>query len=894
MTTPASAGRLKPHVIAIGLIVLLLGFVAAGTAYLVWKSYEDTRETIRQQAASASQVVSANVQWALEAARQVLRRVDDSVGVDLTAPAADAETRLADAIATLPGSVKVYVVDAGGTTRLTTDAEFKPIDVRDREYFSAVANGAPWHITSLLVSRLNGEQIFAISKRIERNGRFAGAAILSFNSDLLQEVWRSLGLDDQSTVGLFREDGQLVSRYPLPEGPLDLSKYVLFTDYLPKAPTGTYDAVSPADGVSRTVGYQRVPGTNLIALSSLSAAAAFAPFNAAAASILSLAIPALLGLGLAAYWTFRLLLREARQHESEAQFRVVAEAMPNHVWTSDPSGSLDWFNSRVYEFSGAAPGELDGQAWMKIVHPDDVPGAAANWAAALASEQSYETQFRLRRHDGAHFWHLARAVPIRGRDGKVARWIGTNTDIDQQKQTAEDLAESETRLRLAIEAGQLAVWELDTVKGEVTASPALNRLYGFPEDATPTVAEYQSRYAPGESERLARLGEEIAAKGGNDLESEVRHIWPDGTEKWLLIRAQGAAGGTRAIGVVIDITERKRVEQALRNSERLFRLSQNAAGIASLELDITTGTVLGTEKFWEIWGLPPSESVHISVLENIVVPEDKDVRSTPETRRDGTAAPNVEYRIRRPDTGEQRWLSRHVEFVHDEKGKPIKMYGVMQDITQQKEAQSRQELLTHELEHRIKNILSMVAAIASQTLRNRDLESASASFNERLRALSSAHDILTRTRWTEASMQQVMTSALAPLPAGRVTISGPEIALGPKMALSLALAVNELGTNALKYGALSNEVGQVDVRWSRQVADKDGAPVLVWSWMEMGGPEVVPPTRRGFGRFLIERVLAADFNGEVRIEYLPRGVECTLTAPFPSEPAAQAAEAEFA
>ena len=376
--------HLRPQVVAIGLIALLLVFVAAGAGYLFWKNYQDTRAAVRSQAASASQVVSANVGWALETARQVLERVDNSLGADLTSPASDSAARLTEAVSTLPGAVKVYVVDAGGTTRLTTDPEFKPIDVRDREYFSAVAKGEPWHITSLLVSRLNGEQIFAISKRIERNGVFAGAAILSFNSDFMKEVWQSLNLDDLSTVGLFRDDGQLVSRYPLPEGPMDLSKYVLFTDYLPQSPTGVYDAVSPADGVSRIVGYRRVPGTNLIALSSISTAAAFASFNANTAWLLAITIPAAIALFAIAWWTFRLLRADARKRESEEQFRIFAEAMPNHVWSAQPNGALDWFNSRVYEYSGAAQGELDGQGWAKIVHPDDAAAAAEKWATALA------------------------------------------------------------------------------------------------------------------------------------------------------------------------------------------------------------------------------------------------------------------------------------------------------------------------------------------------------------------------------------------------------------------------------------------------------------------------------------------------------------------------------
>ena len=203
---------------------------------------------------------------------QILQRVDETLGPNLSVPSPDAGTKLAQSVAALPGSVKVYVVDADGVTQLTTDPQFKPIDVRDREYFQAVAKGETWHVTPLLVSRLNGEQIFVISRRIERNGTFAGAAIVSLNSDFMKEIWRTLNFDAKSTVSLIRDDGQLVSRYPLPEGPLDLSKYILFTYYLPKSPSGIYEAISPADGESRVVAYRRVPDTNLVALASVSEA----------------------------------------------------------------------------------------------------------------------------------------------------------------------------------------------------------------------------------------------------------------------------------------------------------------------------------------------------------------------------------------------------------------------------------------------------------------------------------------------------------------------------------------------------------------------------------------------------------------------------------------------
>ena len=137
---------------------------------------------------------------------------------------------------------------------------------------------------------------------------------------------------------------------------------------------------------------------------------------------------------------------------AQIQFRAVAEAVPNHVWTAQPDGLLDWFNAQVYAYSGAVGGALDGAGWASLVHPDDLANAGERWAQALATEQPYETEFRLRRADGAYRWHLGRASPIRGIDGTVARWVGTNTDIEEQRSAQAALAATNQSLEEQVEA----------------------------------------------------------------------------------------------------------------------------------------------------------------------------------------------------------------------------------------------------------------------------------------------------------------------------------------------------------------------------------------------------------------------------------------------------------
>jgi two-component sensor histidine kinase len=204
------------------------------------------------------------------------------------------------------------------------------------------------------------------------------------------------------------------------------------------------------------------------------------------------------------------------------------------------------------------------------------------------------------------------------------------------------------------------------------------------------------------------------------------------------------------------------------------------------------------------------------------------------------------------------------------------------DIDQEKRAAEHQRLLINELNHRVKNTLATVQSISAQTLRNAETTTdAREAVEMRLLALSRAHDVLTRENWEGASLSEVVAQAVEPYRTGsddRLHVSGPDVRLPPRMALALAMALQELATNAVKYGALSNAKGTVHIAWTVQ----NGLlpPRLALRWTEREGPPVQAPRRRGFGSRLIERSLALDLNGTVEIRFARQGVECTVDAPI--------------
>ncbi|OYW26057.1 MAG: hypothetical protein B7Z44_17345 [Caulobacter sp. 12-67-6] len=217
---------------------------------------------------------------------------------------------------------------------------------------------------------------------------------------------------------------------------------------------------------------------------------------------------------------------------------------------------------------------------------------------------------------------------------------------------------------------------------------------------------------------------------------------------------------------------------------------------------------------------------------------------------------------------------------------------ILRDETPAKLAEDQRVLLLNELNHRIKNTLATVQSITEQTLRAAKVDPRiRKDLTNRLMAVSDAHNVLVAESWAGADLGAIVRQALAPHDhegVSRFQIDGPLVWLSPHQAVSMALALHELATNALKYGALSAEAGQVEITWNLAHTQL-GARQLSLLWRELGGPPVTPPDRAGFGTRLIARTFGQESGGEARIDYLPQGVQCVMQLPLSvrgEEPAA--------
>jgi len=295
--------------------------------------------------------------------------------------------------------------------------------------------------------------------------------------------------------------------------------------------------------------------------------------------------------------------------------------------------------------------------------------------------------------------------------------------------------------------------------------------------------------------------------------------------------------------------------------------------------------IFANDAFLALTGYPREEVLAKSFQSLLAVGVDAETMPIVEAAFRGECDSEPEIHYKRKD-GSEFWASMFVSPVCDESGVIVQHFVSLVDLTDHRRENARYTMLIDELNHRVKNTLSTVQSIVTQALRA-PAEPAviREAIESRLLALSRSHDLLTSGNWDGAGLHDLVDIALQPFQviAGRperFKVIGDNVRLSPKTTLALAIAIHELATNAVKYGAFSNDEGTIAIEWTR--VPEPAGDRLVLRWRERDGPTVTPPSHRGFGSWVIERGLAYELGARVTLDYHSHGVACTINIPAPA------------
>ncbi|WP_207540878.1 sensor histidine kinase [Sabulicella rubraurantiaca] len=478
----------------------------------------------------------------------------------------------------------------------------------------------------------------------------------------------------------------------------------------------------------------------------------------------------------------------------------------------------------------------------------------------------------------------------------TARGVGVAfRDRTNERLAVTALRESEERLRLAQEAGDVGLWDWDLRTGKVFWSDVYRRIWNVPPELTePSLELFSASIHPDDRDRvLARLFQALHDPAVRSYSDEFRVPRSGEGDRWVLARGEIARDplskiALRVTGVCIDVTDRKAAEEALRESERRLRLAQEAGGVGSWDWDVVTDQLHWSESCHRMHGTDPSSPVTFGTWSTGIHPDDQEgvQAALQQALEDGSRGWSIECRYRRWSDQSLRWIGGRGSILRDpETGVPLRVLGVALDLTERREAEEKQRLLARELDHRAKNALAVVLAAVRLTSKA-DPAAFAASIEGRVEALARAHTVLAEGRWAGANLRALAEAELHAFSphdssqgstASRVLLEGPDLQLDPSATQALAMALHELATNATKYGALSGPCGQVLLRWCVDEA----ADLLCLTWEERGAPTPVkPPARAGFGTRVIEATLADQLGGKVQRRWEPQGLLCEVQLPL--------------
>jgi PAS domain S-box-containing protein len=761
------------------------------------------------------------------------------------------------------------------------------VRVLDPALVAPPPGGAPTALGPLRFDPDRGVWFMSFDRAV-RDGEGRVAAIVQARIEAADfgRITARLGLGEKGMVGLFRaSDGALLMRHPLPEGgQMD----ALFHPLPPggtQGRAGRFEAVTP-DGQRLLVAW-RLAGETLpvIAVAALPRAAALAAcqarlFRNAVLFGLAAALVCVLGWAVAAA-----LARGARDRAAveaaRREMQAVLEATADGVFAVDAGWRITFANPQAAALLGSGAALPDMTLWQAFAGAMPPRFEAAYRRAMAAREPASVEGF-------CPLLDRRCRIDIQPRDdGGLVVFL---RDITAAYEVARRIAESEARLRRVMDnlfafVGVLApdgtLMEVNRAPLEI-AGVRVEEVRGLPfwdgpwwrhdPAAQASMRDACARAAAGETLRY-----DIAVRlaGGRRMTLDFQ-IAP-------LRDADGRI--THLIPSATDVTARIDAEEALAESARRLRLAQDAAELGVFEREVPQEKAHWSPSMFRLYGLDPGvRGPWVSAAEHLALvhPADREryrVRWTARRADASLSRFEDEFRIRRADTGEERWIATRGEILRNAEGQALVVRGVNFDVTERRRAEERQTLLAREVDHRAKNALAVVQSIIALT-RDADPDQFRAAVTGRIAALARAHTLLARDGWNSAGLRELIEEEVAPYRVGaealdRVTLLGPDVALAPGAAQPLAMALHELATNAAKHGALGAPGGRVAIRWE---ALPDGGLSLRWSETRVQ-PLVAPPARRGFGYSVIRNTVERQLGGSCAFDWREEGLACGIDLP---------------
>jgi len=451
------------------------------------------------------------------------------------------------------------------------------------------------------------------------------------------------------------------------------------------------------------------------------------------------------------------------------------------------------------------------------------------------------------------------------------------------------LRESRDRLSCALDAaGMVGTWDWCIPSDTVYCDAQLAALCSVDPKKGEEGAPLSFFFEAVHPEDIGRLQAAIqhAIATGEKYSQGCRMIQKDGSVRWVIARGQcfyDRQGKPRRFpGVVVDVTECREAEFALKQSEARLQQALAAGHVMAFEWDSSTGLSQRSENTPQILGI---ESRQLSYGQG----NDFLARVHPDDRADFSAhvygvSPNsptysTKFRFVRPD-GQALWLEETAKAEFDAAGRVVRLKGLTRDVTEFQRGEERQSLLVAELDHRVKNTLACVSVIAQRSRDGRpSMDEFLEALDGRIQSMANTQALLSRGCWQGASLAALVECELAPcVGKDNATVEGPDVVLTAEAAQAVATVLHELVTNAAKYGALSTHHGRVSVCWDwRSTRNSHGQLRLVWQ--ENGGPPVVTPKRSGYGTSVIRNLIPYEIGGTVNLVFAPQGVRCELILP---------------